>query len=97
MGVIKRRYFVSHARDEWKDEYVYSISRPYTLGDNYELRGVHKRFEKVQASGVIIVLLWQFYFAVWSKIIKTRLIKQLKWLASKTGRRPLCTANDQHS
>ena len=34
-----------------------SISRLFTLGDNCELKGVHKGFTKVHASGVIIVLL----------------------------------------
>jgi len=29
----------------------------HSLGDNYELRGVYKGFKKVQASGVIIVLM----------------------------------------
>lgn len=36
---------------------LYSISKLYTLGDNYELTGVYKGFTKVQASVVIIVLL----------------------------------------
>ena len=42
--------------------------------------------ERRRRLGVIIVLLWQFCF-VWSKIIRTTLIKQLKWLAGKTGKR----------
>ena len=41
--------------------------------------GVHKRFKNARASGVIIVLLRQFCF-VWSKIIRTTLIKQLSRL-----------------
>ena len=39
---------------------TYTISRLFTLGDNCELKGVHKGFTtKVKASGVIIVLLKQ--------------------------------------
>jgi len=38
---------------------AYSISRLFTLGDNCELKGVHKGFTKVKASRVIIVLLKQ--------------------------------------
>jgi len=37
----------------------YTISRLFTLGDNCELKGVHKGFTKAKASGLIIVLLKQ--------------------------------------
>ena len=72
MAVIK--YFVSNARDEYGRSYipqvhVYSISRLYTLSVTI--------IKKVQASGVVVVSLWQFCFVL-SKIIRTTLIKQLK-------------------
>jgi len=35
---------------------TYSISRLFTLDNNCELKGVHKGFPKVKASGGIIVL-----------------------------------------
>jgi len=35
---------------------TYSISRLFSLGDNCDLKGVHRGFTKVKASGVIIVL-----------------------------------------
>ena len=38
---------------------TYSIPRLFTLGNNCELKGVHKGFTKEKASGVIIVLLKQ--------------------------------------
>jgi len=38
---------------------AYSISLLFTLGNNRELKGMHKGFTKVKASGVIIVLLKQ--------------------------------------
>ena len=61
MGVIK--YFVSHARDKYGGSHIHQVQyfpSIHSLGDNYGLRGVHKRVKKVQASGHCFIVTVQF-------------------------------------